>query len=114
MQTMAFDSSTKNAIADSSDKYNNMFVKCVVGFLFLGVLYRFYFFTPFPPVLDSDTDFLRDSTWFPVPPDTSHLPGIYSPGKYFCVCLHDVPFFYFLRANLQQEFKKFGLYQDLN
>ncbi|XP_017216727.1 protein trichome birefringence-like 25 [Daucus carota subsp. sativus] len=81
MQTMAFDSSTKNAIADSSDKYNNMFVKCVVGFLFLGVLYRFYFFTPFPPVLDSDTDFLRDSTWFPVPPDTSHLPGIYSPAR---------------------------------
>ncbi|KAL8118959.1 protein trichome birefringence-like 25 [Apium graveolens] len=77
MHPMAFDSS--NTTPNSLEKYENMFVKCVVGFLFLGVLYRFYFFTPFPPVLDSDTDFLRNSTV--QGSETSHLPGVYSHAR---------------------------------
>lgn len=85
MQTMAFESSNNT---NPFDKYTNMFVKFVVCFLFLGALYRFYFLTPFPPVLDSDTDSLRDSPWFPVAgsPETSHLPGDYSHCEYFYIC----------------------------
>lgn len=74
MHPMAFDSS--NTTTNSFDKYENMFVKCLVAFLFLGVLYRLYFFNPFPPVLDSDTDFLWNSTI--KGPETSHLSGDYS------------------------------------